>query len=53
LENQCFAGHKSNYGGNIVKRCNFESVNAASAPRKTKKAHPTYTSGPNIGVAMA
>jgi hypothetical protein len=44
LENQCFAGHKHNKGGNIVKRNNSESVNVASAPRKTNKAYPTYSS---------
>ena len=48
-----FAGHKHNQGGNIVKRRNSESINASSAPRKTKKAHPSYTSGTNTGVATA
>jgi hypothetical protein len=40
-----FTRHKRKYGGIIVKRRNSKSINTVSAPRKTKKAHPTYTSG--------
>jgi hypothetical protein len=51
LEDLLFYRHKRKYGGIIVKRRNSEIINAASAPKKTKKAHPTYTSRPNTGVA--
>jgi hypothetical protein len=52
LEIYCFTDTKCKYGGNIVRRHNSESVNATSTPRKTKKAHPTYTSGPSTTMAV-
>jgi hypothetical protein len=51
LEIYCFTDTKCKNCGNIVKRRNSESVNATSMPRKTKKAHPTYTSGPSTTMA--
>jgi hypothetical protein len=47
-----FYRHKHKYGGIIVKWRNSESVNTAFAPRKTKKAHPTYTSSTCTTKAM-